>query len=144
MKLLFDENLSFKLCAKMQDVFPGSKHVRDLGLEQAEDIEIWEFSKNKNFVIVTKDADFNDLSVMWGYPPYIVWLRTGNTRVRQIESITPWCRLPPVEFSLGTRPSAAINCPGVQTVANHPSLLVLSELSENCWRRSAKNATCRI
>jgi len=87
MKLLFDENLSFKLRAKMQDAFPGSKHVRDLGLEQAEDIEIWEFSKNKNFVIVTKDADFNDLSVMWGYPPYIVWLRTGNTRVRQIESI---------------------------------------------------------
>jgi predicted nuclease of predicted toxin-antitoxin system len=58
MKLLFDENLSFKLRAKMQDVFPGSKHVRDLGLEQVEDIEIWEFSKNENFVIVTKDADF--------------------------------------------------------------------------------------
>jgi len=66
MKLLFDENLSFKLRAKMQDVFPGSKHVRDLGLEQVDDIEIWEFAKHENFVIVTKDADFNDLSVMKG------------------------------------------------------------------------------
>ncbi len=87
MKLLFDENISFKLRAKMQDIFPGSKHVRDLGLEQARDIAIWEFSKRKNFVIVTKDADFNDLSVMRGYPPYIVWLRTGNARVIQIENI---------------------------------------------------------
>ncbi len=41
MKLLFDENLSFKLRAKMQDTFPGSKHVRDLGLEEVDDIEIW-------------------------------------------------------------------------------------------------------
>jgi predicted nuclease of predicted toxin-antitoxin system len=87
MKLLFDENLSFKLRAKMQDAFPGSKHVCDLGLEQANDIEIWEFSKRENFVIVTKDADFNDLSVMLGYPPHIVWLRTGNTRVSQVENI---------------------------------------------------------
>lgn len=87
MKLLFDENLSFKLSAKMQDVFPGSKHVRDLRLEQVSDIKIWEFSKRENFVIVTKDADFNDLSVMLGYPPYIVWLRTGNARVSQIENI---------------------------------------------------------
>jgi len=86
MKLLFDENLSFKLRAKMQDAFPGSKHVRNLGLEQVDDIEIWEFSKRENFVIVTKDADFNDLSVIMGYPPHIVWLRTGNTRVRQIEN----------------------------------------------------------
>jgi len=87
MKLLFDENLSFKLRAKMQDVFPGSKHVRDLGLEQVDDIEIWNFSKNENFVIVTKDADFNDLSVMKGYPPYIVWLRIGNSRVKEIEKV---------------------------------------------------------
>jgi len=87
MKLLFDENLSFKLRAKMQDVFPGSQHVRDLGLEQTSDMEIWEYSKRENFVIVTKDADFNDLSVMLGYPPYIVWLRTGNARVSHNENI---------------------------------------------------------
>jgi len=87
MKLLFDENLSFKLRAKMQDAFPGSKHVRDLGLEQVNDIEIWEFAKCEGFVIVTKDADFNDMSVVRGFPPYIVWLRTGNARVSEIEAV---------------------------------------------------------
>jgi len=35
MKLLFDENLSFKLRARLQDVFPGSQHIRDIGMEQA-------------------------------------------------------------------------------------------------------------
>jgi len=29
MKLLFDENLSFKLRARLQDIFPGSQHVRE-------------------------------------------------------------------------------------------------------------------
>lgn len=87
MKLLFDENLSFKLCAKIQDVFPGSQHVSDLGLEQTTDLKIWEFAKREDFIIVTQDADFNDLSVIRGYPPYIVWLRVGNFRVSQIEAL---------------------------------------------------------
>ncbi|MBN4073518.1 DUF5615 family PIN-like protein [Mariprofundus ferrooxydans] len=86
MKLLFDENLSFKLRARLQDIFPGSQHVRDLGMEQASDAEIWKHAKRENFVIVTKDADFNDMSVMQGHPPYIVWFRTGNSRVSQIEA----------------------------------------------------------
>jgi len=86
MKLLFDENLSFKLRARLQDVFLGSQHVRDIGMEQVGDAEIWEFAKREGFVIVTKDADFNDMSVMRGHPPYIVWLRTGNSRVSQIEA----------------------------------------------------------
>jgi len=86
MKLLFDENLSFKLRARLQDVFPGSQHVRDLGLEQVNDAEIWEFAKRENFIIVTKDADFNDMSVIRGHPPYIVWLRIGNSRVSQLET----------------------------------------------------------
>lgn len=37
MKLLFDQNLSFKLCVKLADLFPDSNQVRLLGLDQAED-----------------------------------------------------------------------------------------------------------
>ena len=40
MKLLFDQNLSFKLCAQLADLFPGSDQVRRLGLEQADDSAI--------------------------------------------------------------------------------------------------------
>jgi len=87
MKLLFDENLSFKLRARVQDIFPGSQHVCGLDLEQSHDLDIWNFAKREGYVIVTKDADFNDLSVMRGFPPYVVWLRIGNTRVVQIEAV---------------------------------------------------------
>lgn len=35
MKLLFDENLSHKLVRTLEDLFPDSEHVRDLGLKAA-------------------------------------------------------------------------------------------------------------
>ena len=37
MKLLFDQNLSFKLCEQLASLFPESSHVRLLGLEKADD-----------------------------------------------------------------------------------------------------------
>ena len=41
MKLLFDENVSPRLVAGLSDVFPGSVHVRDVGLDRATDAAIW-------------------------------------------------------------------------------------------------------
>ena len=37
MKLLFDENLSPKLVRSLEDFFPESVHVRDVGLNAADD-----------------------------------------------------------------------------------------------------------
>ena len=78
MKLLFDQNLSFKLCAQLADLFPGSDQVRRLGLEQADDSAIWQFAKANGFIIVTQDADFADMAALYGPPPKIIWLRCGN------------------------------------------------------------------
>jgi predicted nuclease of predicted toxin-antitoxin system len=41
MKLLFDQNLSFKLCRQLEDLFPGSSQVNLLGLGTADDRAIW-------------------------------------------------------------------------------------------------------
>ena len=38
MKLLFDENLSHKLVGLLADLFPGSVHVREVGLKAADDL----------------------------------------------------------------------------------------------------------
>lgn len=62
MKLLFDQNLSFRITKKISPVFPDSKHVRELELEDASDIEIWFFAKTNDFAIVTFDADFTDIA----------------------------------------------------------------------------------
>lgn len=60
MKLLFDQNLSHKLC----DLYEGSAHVRQEGLAEASDEEVWTFAKAEGFVIVSQDADFVDLSCL--------------------------------------------------------------------------------
>lgn len=85
MKLLFDENLSFKLCKRLEDIYPNSTHVSFAGLQNVDDFVIWQYAKDNNFVIVSQDSDFNDLSILKGFPPFVVWIKSGNTRVSDIE-----------------------------------------------------------
>jgi predicted nuclease of predicted toxin-antitoxin system len=87
MKLLFDQNISFRIIEKVSDLFPDSKQVRQIGLENCEDLEIWEFAKKNDLVIVTFDSDFYDLSMLKGIPPKVIWLRTGNTTTESISKI---------------------------------------------------------
>ena len=79
MKLLFDQNISFRIIKKVEDFLPLSSQVRSLGLENSNDMDIWEFAKAHDFNIVTFDADFYDMSLIKGTPPKIIWLRIGNT-----------------------------------------------------------------
>ena len=85
MKLLFDENISFRLCEKLEDIYPESTHVKFANLENQNDLKIWEYARNKNYVIVTQDSDFNDMSIINGFPPFVIWLKKGNSRVSEIE-----------------------------------------------------------
>jgi predicted nuclease of predicted toxin-antitoxin system len=87
MKLLFDQNLSFKLCASLGDLFPGSTQVRLAGLDTADDRAIWEFAKSNGFMIVTQDADFSDMVSLYGPPPKVIWLRCGNQTTEFIEQL---------------------------------------------------------
>lgn len=78
MKLLFDQNLSFKLCRQLTDLYPGSEQVRTLGMAQAEDQEIWDYAAANNFALVSLDADFAEMAALRGPPPKVIWLRQGN------------------------------------------------------------------
>lgn len=78
MKLLFDENLSFRLCDLLSDLFPGSVHVRDVGLERADDRAIWAYAAATDLTIASLDSDFAEMAAVFGPPPKVVWLRTGN------------------------------------------------------------------
>jgi predicted nuclease of predicted toxin-antitoxin system len=77
-KLLLDENLSRRLVPFLLNDYPGSTQVALLGMERASDREIWDYAKTQGFVIVTRDSDYYDLSTVFGPPPKIIWLRTGN------------------------------------------------------------------
>ncbi len=87
MKLLFDQNLSFRLCSSLRKEFPDSAQVRLLGLEQASDREIWGYARDHGFTIVTKDEDFYELSLLHGSPPKVVWLRCGNVCSAAMEQL---------------------------------------------------------
>lgn len=86
MKLLFDQNLAPRLIGLLGNIFPGSQHVRDVGLASATDSAVWEHAKAGGFTIISKDADFRQLSFLYGSPPKVVWLRLGNRSTAQIES----------------------------------------------------------
>jgi predicted nuclease of predicted toxin-antitoxin system len=78
MKLLFDQNLSFKLCTQLAHEFPDSNQVRLLALDAADDRTIWEHAKANGFTLVTQDSDFADMAALFGPPPKVIWLRCGN------------------------------------------------------------------
>jgi predicted nuclease of predicted toxin-antitoxin system len=87
MRLLFDENLSPKMVAGLSDVFPGSAHVDRIGLGGGSDDEVWRYAKENDFVIISKDADFYEQSMLRGHPPKVVWIRRGNCTNRQLQLI---------------------------------------------------------
>ncbi len=84
MKLLLDQNISRKLVKKLDYLFPGTNHVYLLDLHEASDETVWNFARENNFTIVTQDSDFNERSLIFGYPPKVIWLQTGNTSTSNI------------------------------------------------------------
>lgn len=87
MKLLFDQNLSYLLVSLLAEYFPDSNHVRLLNLESATDQEIWNFARKEAYTIVTQDSDFLEMSVLFGPPPKIIWIRCGNIKTQNIHRL---------------------------------------------------------
>jgi predicted nuclease of predicted toxin-antitoxin system len=86
-RLLFDQNLAARLVQALADLYPDSVHVRDIGLHKAADTEVWAYAASHGFTIVSKDADFHQLSFLRGHPPKVAWIRRGNCSTRDLEAI---------------------------------------------------------
>lgn len=108
MKLLFDHNLSPRLVQRLADLFPESTHVYTIDLDRADDREVWDYAQQNGFTIVTKDSDYNELLMVWGFPPKVIWIRRGNCSTAAIETI------------LRSR------LEDIQTLANDPTLGILN------------------
>lgn len=79
MKLLLDENISYRVLKSISTVFPGSMHIVQQSNSVKEDLGIFDYAKVNEFTIVTFDEDFYDIQLLKGYPPKIIWLRFGNS-----------------------------------------------------------------
>jgi len=78
MRLLFDENISYRIVRKLPGCFADCRHVDSVGLDDCNDEIIWQFAKKNGFTVVTFDSDFFKKSEVKGAPPKVIWLRTGN------------------------------------------------------------------
>lgn len=87
MKLLFDQNLSFKLIEKLETVFPGSSHIARHDLRCASDLDIWDFAKAHGFTVVSKDEDFYHIASVVGPPPHFIWIRSVNLSTESIGNV---------------------------------------------------------
>lgn len=86
-RLLLDENLSPELASRLADVFPGTMHVRDVGLKTAPDSAVWAYAASNGLIIVSKDSDFRQRSLLRGAPPKVIALLLGNCSTTRIESV---------------------------------------------------------
>lgn len=87
MKLLFDQNISYRITKKLKSHFTDYFHVSDCGLSNCEDPEIWKYAKEHDCAIVTFDSDFYDISLISGHPPKILWIRSGNLTTGEITQL---------------------------------------------------------
>lgn len=87
MKFLLDENLSLRLVESLSDLYPGSQHVHSVELGGADDSEVWAYAKAQGFIIVSKDSDFAERSVLESEPPKVIWIRLGNCSTAEVERL---------------------------------------------------------
>ncbi|WP_425616143.1 DUF5615 family PIN-like protein [Anatilimnocola sp. NA78] len=96
MKVLFDQNLSHRLVGLLVKEFPGSTHVRDVGLAAASDADVWDYAAAHALAIVSKDTDFQQRALLYGHPPKVIWLRLGNCSTDDVANLLR-SRLPDIE-----------------------------------------------
>ena len=65
MRLLFDQNISYRVVKQLKTTLPDS---------------IGEYARREDYVVVTFDKDIPLIGSVKGFPPKIIWLRTGNIK----------------------------------------------------------------
>jgi predicted nuclease of predicted toxin-antitoxin system len=83
-----DAQLSPRVAAWIRETLGhDAKALRDIGLRDAEDEEIFRRAKQEKVILLTKDKDFVDLVARIGPPPSVIWLRCGNTSEARLKQI---------------------------------------------------------
>jgi len=88
MKLLFDNNISYKLVKRLSDLSPNSLHITQTSLiKPTNDLDIWNWARLNDYTIVAFDEDFEQIEILYGFPPKVILLRFGNAPTPRLERI---------------------------------------------------------
>ena len=104
MKLLFDQNLAPRLVAELKHLLSRIPTRSSGWSSHADDLGVWEYAKD-GFTIVSKDADFHQMSLVHGAPPKVVWVRLGNCTTGDVVRLLDFRRQRLLEFD--DQPEAA-------------------------------------
>ena len=88
MTIWIDAQMSPAMAAWVSSIFAvNAVAIRDLGLRDAEDKEIFEAARRENAIVMTKDSDFVLLLDRLGAPPQVIWVTCGNTSNARLKEI---------------------------------------------------------
>ncbi len=89
MKLWIDAQISPAIATWINQTFNDTEaeHVREVGLQQAEDKDIFAKAQKDRIVIMSKDDDFIRLIGQYGTPPQLIWVTCGNTSNKKLKEI---------------------------------------------------------
>ena len=85
MKLLLDENLSWRMIKLLTPIFTEVIHASELKIKQpADDISIWDYAKKNGFTILSKDDDFEKIVLLRKTPHKLIYLKTYNLDTKKL------------------------------------------------------------
>ena len=82
MRFLVDANLPYLFSLWHN---PEFQHVKDLN-DELSDSEIWDYAKQHNLTIITKDSDFSNRIIASTPPPKVIHLKIGNMKMNQFHA----------------------------------------------------------
>jgi predicted nuclease of predicted toxin-antitoxin system len=88
MKIWLDAQLSPAIAAwiSIQYAVPAVA-LRDIGLRDSTDREIFFAARDSDAIVMTKDSDFVRLLEEYGPPPKVIWVTCGNTSNARLKEI---------------------------------------------------------
>lgn len=87
MKLLFSENISYRIVKKLIHVYPHCESSVRLKLTGQPDTDVWQKAKQFGYDIVTFDEDYVFLSESRGFPPKVVFIRPASIPTRPLAEL---------------------------------------------------------
>jgi predicted nuclease of predicted toxin-antitoxin system len=85
MKLLLDENLSWRMIKMLESISEEIIHVSNLKITQpADDISIWNYAKKNGFTIISKDDGFEKIVLIRKAPHKLIYLKTYNLDTKKL------------------------------------------------------------